>query len=314
MLSEQAWKDSQAVTDPNEVYQANLRRVQSEIDAQNALYNDMLNRSRIVNAPGYKARLAQNRIQQVQGGLVSSPMGEAQTTNIETANAQEQANAEALINERRDQALSDIRKEVRQSSAEEIKTRAEAKKAGTEAYLSEINARPERQVKRLSAAVKKLIESGETPDTMTPEEIKSFVDGLNVSEQSFKTELAAQAKEKVAAKAKLEQDAQEALDKHTKSVAETEKLNTEIAQGKWVTIGDGSMIYNPKTKETIANPKTFAPKETPDEKQYTSKTIPAEVKSTLIIDVKSADSKEELMQAYPKVDTGYLSDLYDELN
>jgi len=219
--------------DPNQVYQDTLNQYQSQIDAINAIYNDQLTQSRLANAPGYKSRLDQNRIMQVMGGLVASPMGEAQTVGVQQANNQEQAAAEAIINDRREVALANIMGQVRKSQEEALTKKYEAQKAGSEAAIAEINARPAEKKRRISDAVRLLVAGGHDVTKMSEADIKSFVDGLDTSKGEFisayKEELAAQQAEA----AKLEKVAK---------APETIETNQGIMQwdaktNKWINTG-----------------------------------------------------------------------------
>ncbi len=197
--------------DPNAIYQRTLSQYQSQIDAINNIYNDQLNNSRIKNAPTYKARADQNRIGQVQGGLVSSPMGGAQTDQVNNVNAQEQAAAEAIINDRRAQELAAVHGQIRQSQEAALKAKYEAQRQGSDAVLAEINQRPAKKQANLSNAVKALLAGGHDPSKMSAEELNSFTTGLGVTKQELQAEYNSQQAEATSAKTKADQDAMKAL-------------------------------------------------------------------------------------------------------
>lgn len=221
---------STEVIDPNTIYQNTLKNYQAQIDALNTIYNDQLNQSRITNAPTYKARLDQNRIQQVQGGLVSSPLGTAQTTNIEQANADEQAQNEAIINERRASALASVYGLARQSSEKELERKLQAKKEGTAAYLANLNEAPARRKANLTATIKKALDTGVDISTLSDSEKERLAKELGVSKDSLQAEYIAQNKAKKVAedKAKLDREKEQAAIDKTK--AEIEKLKGEEKQ------------------------------------------------------------------------------------
>lgn len=178
--------DTSQNTDPNSIYRDKLREYQSQIDAIDNIYNDQLTNSRIVNAPTYKARLDQNRIGQVMGGLVASPMGAAQTTNIETANQQEQAAAEALIQEKRAQELAAIHGQIRKDSSDILAANKLAKTKGAEAMLEFYNVtKPAMRAKQVSNAVKALVSKGVDITKLTPEEINSYTSALGVTKDEL---------------------------------------------------------------------------------------------------------------------------------
>lgn len=204
-------KNATDVIDPNAVYRDTLATYQAQIDAINNIYNDQLNQSRIRNAPTYKARLDQGRISQVLGGLVASPLGEAQTTGIQTANEKEQAAAEAIINDRRASELASIYGQVRASNEAALKAKYDAQKQGSDAVLAEIAARPARKQAALSNAVKALLAGGHDPSKMSAQELNSFLTGLGVTKDELQAEYNAQAKVVTDEKIKAEQEAMKAL-------------------------------------------------------------------------------------------------------
>lgn len=217
--------DTSQETDPNTIYQNTLSQYQSQIDAINNMFNDALNNSRITNAPTYKARLDQNRIGQVMGGLVQSPMGQAQTNNIDTANRAEQTAAEAEINARRANALNTINGEIRKQSTDLLAANKLAKSKGADAMLEFYNVtKPAMKAKQISSAIKALLDQGITD--LTDEEIKSYTDGLGISKDEFISAISDESSNRAAAAAKGEEQSL----KNEKLKADTAKTLAETGQ------------------------------------------------------------------------------------
>lgn len=218
--------DTSQETDPNTLYQNTLREYQSQIDAINNIYNDQLTNSRIVNAPTYKARLDQNRIGQVMGGLVASPIGEAQTNNIQTANEQEQAAAEAIINDQKARAISAIHGEIRKQSNDMLAANKLAKSKGADAMLEFYNVtKPAMKAKQVFSAVKALLANGINIKDLTPEELKSYTDGLGVAAD----ELVSAYREEAGAMAQAEQANRKTEAEIAKTEAQTQKELSDVS-------------------------------------------------------------------------------------
>jgi len=250
---------------PDEIYAAQLKRVQSEIDSANQLYNDMLVSSRARLAPVQKARTQQGFISNVRGGTIGSGFDTGLNESINTANQAETQAEEAIINEKRAQALAGIMGVARKSAETELTYQREQKSKNADAILNEIKTRPERKKAALSPVVLDMIAKGIDIANMTPEALNDLAKSfgkLNVSTaditSAYKTAQASQS----AAETEVAKDKAGLA----KTEAETKKILQEMEQGKWQSVGDGSMIVNIKTGERIINPKTFAPSET-DTKQ-----------------------------------------------
>ena len=307
-----------AEPDPDAIYQSQLKRVQSEIDAANSLYNDMLVQSRARLAPIQQARTQQGFISNVRGGTIGSGFDTGVNESINAANAAETKAEEDVINEKRAQALAAIRGQARTSAENELTYQREQKSKNADAIIAEINSRPQRKSAALSPVILDMIKKGVDPSKMKPEDLadlaKSF-GKLNVTPEDISAEYSKQLTAQTTAKTAAEKDQADLA----KTKAETDKLNAEIKAGKWITIGDGSKIYNPETGQTVENPKTFAPNSEKTAVTYDSKTIPVSVKSELLQDLSanaSAKKKErktlnQFLAAYPEVDTKYLTDLYE---
>lgn len=196
--------------DEKQLYQDKLAQYQAQIDATNASYSDILNQSRIQG----QARADQNRLQQVQGGISSSPMGSAQTAGVQAANL----DIEKQVQNEQRLAVANILGDVRKSVVDEVKAKREAKQKGADEYIQYLNSAPDRKKAKVASAVKQLVSQNIDISQMTPEEIKSYTDGLGISESEFTTEYNTQ---------KAEVDVEQA-----KADLETRKAEANIAQSE----------------------------------------------------------------------------------
>lgn len=305
--------------DPEQEYRATLSRYQAQIDAINNIYNDQLTQSRIQNAPTYQARADQNRIQQLQGGFGSSAMGSAQTDQVTTANNQEQSAAEAIINDKRAQAISAVYRQVRQSSEAALTEKRAAKAKGADALLEYLNAAPERKKTQLSGAVKAAVSAGLDIENMTDDEIKAAFKGLDASPEDIKT-----------AYTEEQATATEAANKSAKAEAETQKILAEVDNLKGKNDFEAAQkaldraLEEKKISVQWYNATTSRMSEDRQaaggtNKNYDGATIPVDVKDSLVFDLqqnktskkKDKKSLQDFFAQYPEVNTKYLQDLYE---
>lgn len=250
-----------AEPDPAAIYATQLKQVQDQIDQTNNVYNDMLAKSRADYAVTGKARLDSARLNEIANGQVGSGTAQGLTDNVTSANISESAAADAVINDKRATALAAINNIARTSAATELAYQRDQKSKNADAILNEINTRPQRKAAALSPVILDMLSKGVDPSKMTSQDLQTLATSfgkLNVAPEDIISEY----KQQVSTQATAQATKDQATANLGKTKAETDKLNNEIAQGKWITIGDGSKIYNPTTKETIDNPKTFAPTDT----------------------------------------------------
>lgn len=196
--------DTTQETDPNKLYQQTLQDYQAQIDSINTLYADQINRARIEG----QGRIESRQFAQGRAGQIGSGTGEAGINAVQDANEQVIRSIEA----EKANAIAEIYSKVRTGASDLLKANTEAKKAGAKALLEFYNVeKPAIKKKNLSEAVKSLVSKGIDVKSMTPEDIKSFTDGIGVSKDEFTSAFTEYQKEVKAAEAKAEQDAMKAL-------------------------------------------------------------------------------------------------------
>lgn len=110
-----------------DVYRNQISKYQAQIDAQNAVYRDMLNKAQ---AEG-QGRIGSNRAIQARSGLLGSDFGSAQANEINTANSEQY---QAIENARRN-AIQEILTQAKSSAQAEYDAKIKAKTQGAESLL-----------------------------------------------------------------------------------------------------------------------------------------------------------------------------------
>lgn len=313
--------------DAESIYQDKLAKQQSEIDAQNNIYNDMLNRSRIQNAPTYARRLGSTASLAVNQGLTGSNVGEGIQRDVEQSNMQEQAMQEALIEEKRAQAIAGIKGEIRKSAEATMAANIEANRQGVDARIKRLTVDgPAEKKASARRAVKGLLAAGIDVSKMTDEEKRSYLDGIGISSSDWN----AITGEEVAVQTKAKEDAEKAKLENEKTRAETNNLinknDFEAAQKALDRALEQKKIdvqwYNAESSRISATKESG----TGSEKNYDAKTIPSDVKKELFSDIESnanmggtfsgtkKKTLNEFITAYPEINTDYLTALYEANN
>ena len=256
-LEESAYKAATATYDPNQAYKDAMSQYQQRIDSINAMYNDVLNQSRIKNAPVYEGRVESRKFAQGRAGQIGSGTGEAGINAVTSANMAEQAAAEAEVNARRNAEINAIYGKVDDSVVEAKKSYESAKKAGGETYLIAIKSKQTKRAELLASAIKGAV-SGDVE--LTPEEMKTIAEKVGVDVSAVQAEYNTQKKTSDTEKAKVIKDAEKAALEAKKTTAETAKLQFDITN--W-----GKMTEKEKSQNAIEWYKAQNPTGTATEKK-----------------------------------------------
>lgn len=230
--------------DENKIRRQQLKMYQAEINATNQIYDQMLNESKMEGT----GRLGSQRAAAARGGLLGSDFGAAQEDKVTDYNS-DQNN---LVRQQRTAAIGAIMGTVRKSVADEIAAKRAARKEGADNYISYLTGSRERKNRNLSVAAQALITQGIDPSTLSPDELKAIADeaGLKPNEVINQYRIEKASADSAATANDL---------KTRKTEAEINKIEADIESGKLITLGEGTMLYNPETGETFKNPKTYAP-------------------------------------------------------
>jgi len=224
-LAAQGLTDSTATFDSASEQSKYTNLYQDRINSINSLYQDLITQSRANNAPVYAAREQQGRLSQVQGGLVGNPMGEAQVSNIQTANQKEQASAEALLVAQARQEINAIYGKVDDQVARAQERFDQAKAEGGKTYAEAI--------KNRNAVKKSILDEaldGVAGKTITDADVKSFAEKLGLSPEYVRNELDKKNAEYEASQAKAQTEAEKAAADLENKKADTAKTVAETEQ------------------------------------------------------------------------------------
>ena len=240
-----------AVIDPNQIYQDQLRMYQAEIDAVNELYRSHLQEAQRQG----RGRLGSSTALQARSGLLGSDFGQAQTDEMQRYNL----DIEGGIRAEQRAKIGAIMGEVRQSTVRELEQKRAAKEQGAEAYMQFLTEKSSRRQTEMQRIAQMVLEGELDPEEVNWDEtlkgsglkwddIKPIYDGM---ERDYR---AAQAEAQMA---QMERDA-----KLRKTEAEISKIESDIENGNVVRLGEGDMLYDTRTGQFFKNPKTFAPTST----------------------------------------------------
>ena len=226
--------------DERAIQRAQMKLFQKEIDATNRVYNDMLQQERLAG----QGRLGSQTAIAARSGLVGSDFGEAARQNQVSMNLQ----AERAVENERLAKIGTIMGTMRKAVADEIANKRLARTQDADTYVKYLAAGKERRSSNINLAAQSIFDAGLDIDTLDKSELEAIAKEGGISVNEIITQYKA-----------LQAGAAESDLKTRKSEADIKKIEADIAKGKLITIGEGTMLYNTETGETFKNPKTYAP-------------------------------------------------------
>lgn len=223
--------------DENAIRRNMMQMFQKEIDATNQIYAGQLAEQQLTG----QGRLGSQRAGAARGGLLGSDFGAAQAEKVGQYNTQERG----LIQSEQSATVAAIMGKGRQAAVDEIKAKREALASDVDTYLKYVGESETRKKANLSGLAARLLEDGIDIKTLAPEDLAELAKSYGASENDIVSSYSTTKTEKETAA--REQEYQ---------TAQTNKLNADIANGRLISIGDGTMLYNVSTGETIENPKS----------------------------------------------------------
>jgi hypothetical protein len=151
--------------DEKEVARRQRKLFQSEIDATNRVYDDMLNQERLAG----QGRLGTGRAISARGGLLGSDFGEAQRGNIVGYNQQ----SERAIQNERSAKIGGILGTMRKAVADELTEKRAARQQGAENYVKYLADAQTRKENNRNLAARAILDAGLDPATMDPAELEA---------------------------------------------------------------------------------------------------------------------------------------------
>jgi hypothetical protein len=156
------------------------------------------------------------------------------------------------IQAERTAAIGVIMGNVRSAVLAEQTAAREAKQAGAEERLAHLAGKSERKDNFRKALVQDMLTQGYDVSQFTEEELNEYLKGSGLRPADVIAEYAQQKASSEAAGSAADLESRKTESEITKNLAQAE------AEG-FVTMGEGTMLYNPATGEQIKNPKTFKP-------------------------------------------------------
>jgi hypothetical protein len=221
-----------------------MKLYQAEIDATNQVYDQMLNEARIQG----QGRIGSQRAGAARGGLLGSDFAASQKDKVQGFNTDINRGIQA----ERSAAIGNIMGTVRRSVQEEIAAKREARQAGAEEYSNYLANKGARRDQYRQSIVQDMLVQGYDPSQFSEEELVEMLDGSGLKPNDIIAEYAQQKNANEAASSAADLEGRKTESEITKNLAQAE------AEG-FVTLGEGTMLYNPATGEQIKNPKTYKP-------------------------------------------------------
>jgi hypothetical protein len=212
----------------------------NEINATNRVYDDLLRDERLAG----QGRLGTATARAARGGLLGSNMGDAQYDNMSQYNFAEQRQ----IQNERMAKIGAIEGTMRKAVADELERKRIARKEGTESLIAYHTADKTRRAENAQLAARTILAQGLDAKTMTEDELNAIGKQAGLS-----------AKDIILAYSDLQAASETEALKTRKTEAEISKIEADIASGKFKTIGEGTMLINTETGESMINPKTYKP-------------------------------------------------------
>jgi len=230
--------------DEDKIRREQLRLFQGQIDSTNQIYDQMLNEARMEG----QGRLGSQRAMAARGGLLGSDFGASQKQKVQDYNT----DISRAIQAERSAKIGQIMGEVRSSVTAQLAEKRAARQQGAENYLSYLKNESSMRDNNISLAAGALLAQGIDPTTLDENELGAIAMEANLKPQDIimRYQQLAQAQAAESAEADL---------KTRKTEAEIAKIDADIARGRLVTLGEGTMLYNTETGEMMKNPKTYKP-------------------------------------------------------
>ena len=218
-----------------QIYRDKLKLYQTEIDATNKIYADLLAKQQLES----KGNLGSSRAIQARGGLLGSDFGASQTTKVKDSNRA----AEELVQAENAAKIAEIMGRARGEASSEIAAKREAQIKSTQDYLTYLSTSQERKTNKLAGLATPLLDQGLTIEDIDPAQLAQIAKDYGVSTKDI---IAAYGTEK-----KVRDEAASAAEMDAK-----DKLSFSLSEGQ------AFYEYDPKTgeyKQIASKAKTYAP-------------------------------------------------------
>lgn len=262
--------------DEREIERRQRRLFQSEIDATNRVYDDMLNQERLAG----QGRLGTGRAIAARGGLLGSDFGEAQRQGIVSQNL----GVERAVQNERSAKIGTILGTMRKAVADEITEKRAARQQGAENYINWLASSQTRKQNNANKAAQAILDAGLDPREMDEAELTAIGQdaGLSIADiiSSYNQLKSANAAAEL----------------------ETRKTEAEIAKNQRFSLSEGQGMYDADGNLIASRAKTYKP-------ETGSSAIPETISSTIRQTLESNRGSDNY------TDTGkYLAEYQDFVN
>ena len=231
--------------DERAVQRNQMQLFQGQIDATNQVYDTLLGEARLQG----QGRLGSQRAMAARGGLLGSDFGASQKEAVQGHNN----SIDQGIQAQRQAAVGSIMGQMREAVQNDIARKNQARKEGADSLIQYLASSGERKKSNTGIAANSFLMQGIDPRTLSPDELEAIATEAGVSSGDIIYQY------QVLAQAQAAEQSESDL-KTRKTEAEISKIEADIASGKLITLGEGTMLYDVETGETFKNPKTYAPK------------------------------------------------------
>lgn len=217
---------------------------QSEIDATNRVYDDMLAQERLAG----QGRLGTATARAARGGLLGSNMGDAQYDNMSQYNVSEQR---AVQNERMAK-IGAIEGTMRKAVSDELERKRLARKEGAESIIAFHAASKERRQENIKLAARSVLAAGLDPTTMDPAELDAIGKPAGISAKDIILSYNELKAEQDAAAVKTDLETR-------KTEAEIANKEANTANAGYFELSEGQSRYDKDGNVVASKGKTYAP-------------------------------------------------------
>lgn len=235
--------NAQAEYDPEEALQEANRLFQSQIDAQEAYYNDLIEQSRMTNQPEYQKNLDMLRLQQLAGGYGTSGAARAETQKQQNENQRVQNSYESVLRAEMQDKINAIQGNITNYAQKAKENFEKLKSESTEKYLQALRDRPTQRKAAVGQIVEQLLNLGIDIEDLSEEQISEYAKQLsnsatgNITSDNIRSEYKSLKAQAEASQKEAELEERKTLAGIKKTEAETSQIGkvspTTAAQIAW---------------------------------------------------------------------------------
>lgn len=184
-LRREIFESSQKEESFEDIKARTTKQFQSEIDATNQIFDELVGRAERAGAERLRGSLGSTRAIGAARGILGTPRGAAQKTRVTRLEEGKTQSEIDLIQAERNQQISSLLGNVRTAVDDELKARAEAKKAGAKDFLEFLDTEDERKQSVASSLISSFVAQGISLEELSEDEKDRVASDLGVSRGDF---------------------------------------------------------------------------------------------------------------------------------